>query len=45
MEEMDFVVAAWMWGAVMCKVVSYIQGVAVTASVHSLVAVSFDRFV
>ncbi|CAG0879335.1 unnamed protein product [Darwinula stevensoni] len=34
----------WMWGALMCKMVSYIQGVSVTASVHSLVAVSFDRF-
>lgn len=30
-------------GEVMCKVVSYVQGVSVVASIDSLVAVSLDR--
>lgn len=36
---------AWMLGNVMCKVVPYIQGVSVAASVYSLCAVSIDRYV
>lgn len=34
----------WMLGWVMCKFVAYVQGVSVSASVNSLVAVSLDRF-
>ncbi|XP_071516608.1 neuropeptide SIFamide receptor-like [Panulirus ornatus] len=34
----------WMLGWVMCKAVAYVQGVSVSASVNSLVAVSLDRF-
>ncbi|KAK7047978.1 hypothetical protein SK128_021606, partial [Halocaridina rubra] len=33
-----------MLGWVMCKSVAYVQGVSVSASVNSLVAVSLDRF-
>ncbi|XP_064097469.1 neuropeptide SIFamide receptor-like [Macrobrachium nipponense] len=33
----------WMLGWVMCKSVAYVQGVSVSASVNSLVAVSLDR--
>ncbi|XP_042873443.1 neuropeptide SIFamide receptor-like [Penaeus japonicus] len=33
----------WMLGWVMCKFVAYVQGVSVSASVNSLVAVSLDR--
>ncbi|XP_045125313.1 neuropeptide SIFamide receptor-like [Portunus trituberculatus] len=34
----------WMLGWLMCKSVAYVQGVSVSASVNSLVAVSLDRF-
>ncbi|KAI1292186.1 Neuropeptide FF receptor 2 [Halotydeus destructor] len=34
----------WMLGKFMCKAVSYLQGVAVSASINTLVAVSADRF-
>ncbi|XP_037084488.1 neuropeptide SIFamide receptor-like [Pollicipes pollicipes] len=34
----------WIMGRFMCKAVSYVQGVSVSASVNSLVAVSLDRF-
>ncbi|XP_050436017.1 neuropeptide SIFamide receptor-like [Adelges cooleyi] len=34
----------WILGEYMCKIVPYIQGVSVAASVYSLIAVSADRF-
>ncbi|XP_053211725.1 neuropeptide SIFamide receptor-like [Panonychus citri] len=34
----------WILGLFMCKAVSYLQGVAVSASINTLVAVSVDRF-
>ena len=34
---------AWVLGGAMCKMVTYVQGVSVVASVDSLVAVSLDR--
>lgn len=36
---------AWILGSIMCKIVPYIQGVSVAASVYSLCAVSIDRYV
>lgn len=36
---------AWILGLFMCKAVSYLQGVAVSASINTLVAVSADRYV
>lgn len=35
--------SAWILGNIMCKVVPYVQGVSVAASVYSLCAVSIDR--
>ncbi|XP_015372967.1 PREDICTED: neuropeptide FF receptor 2-like [Diuraphis noxia] len=34
----------WILGSWMCKIVPYVQGVSVAASVYSLIAVSVDRF-
>ncbi|XP_054156214.1 neuropeptide SIFamide receptor-like [Oppia nitens] len=34
----------WIFGAIMCKAVAYLQGVVVSASINTLVAVSIDRF-
>ncbi|XP_074597722.1 neuropeptide SIFamide receptor-like [Brevipalpus obovatus] len=34
----------WILGLFICKAVSYLQGVAVSASINTLVAVSIDRF-
>ena len=39
--SLDFL--AWILGGAMCKLVTYVQGVSVAASVDSLVAVSVDR--
>ena len=36
-------VLAWILGGALCKLVPYVQGVSVAASVYSLVAVSVDR--
>jgi len=38
-------ITAWILGLFMCKTVSYLQGVAVSASINTLVAVSADRYV
>ncbi|GFT67489.1 neuropeptide SIFamide receptor, partial [Nephila pilipes] len=35
----------WVLGLFMCKSVSYLQGVSVSASINTLVAISIDRFV
>uniref|UniRef100_T1JEB7 G-protein coupled receptors family 1 profile domain-containing protein n=1 Tax=Strigamia maritima TaxID=126957 RepID=T1JEB7_STRMM len=35
---------AWILGVFMCKSVSYLQGVSVSASINTLVAISIDRF-
>ncbi|XP_076358990.1 neuropeptide SIFamide receptor-like [Tachypleus tridentatus] len=34
----------WILGWFMCKAVSYLQGVSVSASINTLVAISFERF-
>ena len=39
-----FQFSAWVMGWLLCKAVPYIQGVAVCASVYSLVAISTDRY-
>ncbi|XP_055323888.1 neuropeptide SIFamide receptor-like [Sitodiplosis mosellana] len=41
---MSNIFVPWILGNIMCKVVPYIQGVSVAASVYSLCAVSIDRF-
>ncbi|XP_001600098.3 neuropeptide SIFamide receptor [Nasonia vitripennis] len=41
---MSNIFVPWVLGWFMCKIVPYIQGVSVAASVYSLVAVSLDRF-
>lgn len=33
----------WIFGEHMCKIVSFCQGVSVTASVYTLIAISFER--
>ena len=38
-----FFFAAWIMGWVICKTVSYLQGVSVSASVNTLVAISVER--
>ena len=35
--------AAWIMGWVICKTVSYLQGVSVSASINTLVAISVER--
>jgi len=37
-------VAGWPLGAVMCKATPFLQGVAVSASVSTLTAIAFDRW-
>ncbi|CAH0381766.1 unnamed protein product [Bemisia tabaci] len=37
------ILKTWVLGWYMCKVVPYVQGVSVAASVYSLIAVSIDR--
>ena len=37
------VVSEWWYGPVLCKVAPYLQGVAVSASVHTLAAVAIER--
>ncbi|KAI4481576.1 hypothetical protein M0802_013929, partial [Mischocyttarus mexicanus] len=34
----------WIYGEVMCKLSSYLQGVAVAASVYTITAMSIDRY-
>lgn len=41
---MSNIFVPWVLGRTMCKVVPFIQGVAINASVYSLIAVSHDRF-
>lgn len=36
--------AAWIFGAVFCKLVSYLQGVSVSASVNAMMFVAVDRY-
>ncbi|KAF4528055.1 hypothetical protein B566_EDAN012016 [Ephemera danica] len=37
------ILSAWILGAVICKTVPYLQGVSVSASVHTLVAIAVER--
>ena len=37
-------ILAWILGEFMCKLVTYLQGVSVSASVNTLVAISIERF-
>ncbi|XP_055943066.1 neuropeptide SIFamide receptor-like isoform X1 [Argiope bruennichi] len=39
------IIFPWVLGLFMCKSVSYLQGVSVSASINTLVAISIDRFV
>ncbi len=36
-------ISGWRFGAIMCKAVPFLQGVAVSASVSTLAAISIDR--
>lgn len=36
-------IAAWVLGLFVCKAVSYLQGVAVSASINTMLAVTVDR--
>ncbi|GAB6024238.1 hypothetical protein CHUAL_008933 [Chamberlinius hualienensis] len=38
------ILVPWVLGWFMCKAVAYVQGLSVAASIYSLVALSFDRF-
>ncbi|KAG8185434.1 hypothetical protein JTE90_022365 [Oedothorax gibbosus] len=38
------IIYPWVLGSFMCKSVSYLQGVSVSASINTLVAISIDRF-
>ncbi len=40
---MNDLISAWVLGSVICKLVPYLQGVSVAASVYTLVAVAVER--
>ena len=39
-----FLRTAWVLGSIICKLVPYLQGVSVSASVYTLVAVAVERY-
>lgn len=42
--DVHLIHAAWVLGSVICKLVPYLQGVSVAASVYTLVAVAVERY-
>lgn len=41
--NINWIFTAWFLGAFFCKAVSYLQGVSVSASVNTLMAISIER--
>ena len=43
MSRHNFIISAWVLGALICKLLPFLQGVSVCASVYSLVVVAVER--